>query len=181
LAALSAIETAAVRVPPFVGVKTKLIEQLLPGAIEPVQVLALNGENAKSVAFVPVMVLLAMFSAPVPEFVSVTLRAALVVPTVWLPKSILFADSVTTGAVPVPFTATAWGLPAASSAMVTVAVRLPVVTGANFTENEQVVPAATDAPVQLFALSTKSAGFEPPIVSVPMCSVAVPVLLTVTV
>ena len=52
--------------------------------------------------------------------------------------------SVTAGAggVPVPLSATVCGLPVASSAIKTLAVRLPVAPGVNVTEIVQLAPAA---------------------------------------
>ena len=60
-----------------VGVKVMLTEQLVPAASEPEQPL----ENGKSVAFAPVTVTPMLVSAVVPVFLSVTVLAAVDVPT----------------------------------------------------------------------------------------------------
>jgi hypothetical protein len=69
----------------------------------------------KSPAFVPARPTLLIDSGAVPVFVTVTLCGALVVPTPWDPKLTVDGDTCTAGAVPVPLSATACGLPAASS------------------------------------------------------------------
>ena len=48
--------------------------------------------------------------------------------------------------VPTPLIATAWGLPAASSVIVTLAARFPVAVGLNVALTEQFAPTATLAP-----------------------------------
>jgi len=63
----------------------------------------------------------------------------------------------------------------ALSVMLSVAVRCPVSEGVNDTSIVQVPPAAAEVP-QLFAISAKSPGLAPPIVSPAMLSAA-PVLL----
>jgi hypothetical protein len=56
----------------------------------------------------------------------------------------MFAGAkVTAGAVPVPVMGTTCGLPAASSAKLTLALFAPVVVGANFTPTAQFAPAAS--------------------------------------
>ena len=78
--ALSAMETLALRLPLFVGVKVTLIVQFDPAAsvLDPVgQVL----DWAKSPALVPARLILLIVRAPVPLLVSVTVWAALVVLT----------------------------------------------------------------------------------------------------
>src|SRR5262249_15170631 len=91
------------------------------------------GANAKSPAFVPPSVIELIVSGAVPVFFSVTDCSGLVVLTVWLPKVRLAGVSVTAGCVPLPLSATVWGLPLASSTIEMLAVRLPVAVGANVT------------------------------------------------
>ena len=76
------METAAVRVPPAWGVKVTVIVQLAPAATLAPQVLVCT----KSPAFVPVMAMgeVNVRVADSSVLVSVTLCAALVVPTPWL-------------------------------------------------------------------------------------------------
>ena len=76
-AALSVIAREAVREPVAEGVKVTLIVQLAPAATLVPQVFVC----AKSPLLVPVTAMLVMLSAAVPLFVSVTVCAALVVPT----------------------------------------------------------------------------------------------------
>ena len=52
----------------------------------------------KSAAFAPARLMLVIVSGPVPEFVSATACAALVVPTACVPNDTLVGDSVTAGA-----------------------------------------------------------------------------------
>jgi hypothetical protein len=60
------------------------------------------------------------------------------------------------------------------------ALRLPVADGVNVTLTVQVPLGITVAPVQVSALLAKSLAFVPPIVSVEMVRLAVPVLVTVS-
>src|SRR3989442_12789137 len=130
-AASSVMFTVAARTPVAAGVKLTLIVQLAPGATEPAppgQVLP--AAKAKSAACAPVMVMLMRFSGAPPLLVSVTFWAGLVVPTRCLPKALLVAESVAVGGVtPVPVSDTDCGLPAASSVMITVAVRALAAVG----------------------------------------------------
>jgi hypothetical protein len=80
--------------------------------------------------------------------------------------------------VPVPVKAAAWGLPAASSVIVTLAARFPVAVGLKFTLIVQFPAAATLAP-HVF-VSEKSPLFAPVTAMLEMFSVAVPLLVSVT-
>ena len=76
-------------------------------------------------------------------FVTVTVFAALVEPTVSLPKLRLVGETVT-GAVPVPESVTVCGLPLALSPMLSDAAgAAPVVTGLKVSMTVQLAPAAT--------------------------------------
>src|SRR5258705_11485587 len=90
--------------------------------------------------------MLVMVSNASPVFVSVTVCAALVVPTLREPKLKLVGERLTTGAVPVPVRLTICGLPVASSVIVMVPVRVPVAVGVNVTLIVQLAPAATEVP-----------------------------------
>jgi hypothetical protein len=81
-----------------------------------------------------------------PVLLSVTILAGLVVPNTWLANIRLVGDRVTAGAIPVPVTGTACGLPAALSATLIFAVRVPLAVGVNATLIAQEAPAATDDP-----------------------------------
>jgi hypothetical protein len=167
--------TEAVRLPLADGVNVTLIGQLPSAATELPQVLV----SEKSLAFVPVTVMLVMPKAPLPVLLRVTVCAALVVPTGWLPKPRLVGKRLTTGPVPVPERLTVCGLPLALSVMLTEAVRLPLADGVNVTLIGQLPPAAAELPQVL--VSEKSLAFVPVTVMLVMLKAALPVLLRVTV
>src|SRR5205085_620063 len=134
-AASSPIVTLALRLPAAAGVKLTEIVQVAPAA----NVLGLSGQAfvcAKSPEFVPAIATLPIDSAAVPLFVSVTNWVPLVVPTRWPANVKLDGLRLTAGAgaVPVPLKPTPCGLPAASSPIVTLALRLPADCGAKLTE-----------------------------------------------
>jgi hypothetical protein len=113
--ALSVIVIVPVCVPVAVGVKVTLIEQFAPAASEAPQVVVS--------AYCALGTMLLMLSDAVPELVSVTDCAALVVFNVWLANVRLVGDNDTAGvfgAAPVPVRFTVWGLPVALSVMVMV-------------------------------------------------------------
>lgn len=97
----------------------------------------------KSSGLAPARPTLAIVSGAEPEFVSVIVFAALVVPSVWLAKLRLVGKNVTAGAAPDPLNPRLCGLPGASSVIATLAVRLPVAVGENVTEMVHVAPAAS--------------------------------------
>src|SRR5262245_21022195 len=147
-AALDEMLTVAVRAPAAVGVNVTEIVQLAPAA----SVAGLSGQLlswAKSPALAPASPMLEITSGARPEFVNVTLCAALVVPTSWLPKPRLVGDRLTAGVVPVPLSGTVCGLPTALSLMLTLAVRLPAADGVKVTEIVQLAPTAS-VPGQVF-------------------------------
>lgn len=111
--------------------------------------------------------------------VSVTVCEGLVVPT-GSDGKVGGADKLTVGAVPVPLKLTVWGLPLALSLKFSEALRVPVADGANVTLTAQVPLGVTVAPVQVSALLAKSLAFVPPIVTVEMVRLTVPVLVTVS-
>jgi hypothetical protein len=142
--ALSLTEIAAERAPAPVGLKVTEIVQLAPAA----SVLGATGHVfvcAKSPAFAPPRPIELIVSAPVPEFVSVTFCAGLVVPINRLPKLRLVGENVTAGdgATPVPLSATACGLPGALSVIVTEAVLVPAAVGVKVAEIVQLAPGAS--------------------------------------
>jgi hypothetical protein len=139
-AALSLTLSAAVRVPVIVGWKVILIVQLAPATSELPQVCVCP----KSPALVPVIAMPVMLKVVVPTFVSVTVMAALVVPTVTDPKFKLVGKSF--AVVPIPLRLTFCGLPAALSLTLSAALRVPVVVGLNVILIEQLAPAASELP-----------------------------------
>src|SRR5438132_160103 len=176
--------TVAARTPVAAGVKLTLIVQLAPGATEPAPVgQVLSAAKAKSAACAPVMVMLVRFSGAPPLLVSVTLCAGLVVPTRCSPNALLVAESVAVGGVtPVPVSDTDCGLPAASSVMVTVAVRALAAVGVKVRLRTQLAPAASVAPLRQVVpeASAKSPALAPPSTAVAMLRGAVPPLLNCT-
>src|SRR2546426_562456 len=164
--ASSVMFTAAARAPGPAGVKLTLIVQLAPGATEPAPVgQVLPAAKAKSAACAPVMVMLVRFSGAPPLLVSVTVCAALEVPTRCLPNALLVAESVAVGGVtPVPVSDTDCGLPAASSVMIAVAVRALAAVGVKVRLRTQLAPAASVAPLMQVVpeASAKSPALAPP-------------------
>src|SRR5437588_244022 len=138
----------ALRVPVVVGVKVTLMVQVPLAA----KVEGLRGQLLvcpKSPGLVPVKPMLVMVSAVAVGFESVTAWAALVVLTLWFPKSGTGEGERPGRPTPVPVTLAVCGLLLALSATVNVALRAPVAVGVNVTSIEQLAPAARLAP-QLF-------------------------------
>ena len=131
----------------------------------------------KSLAFVPPSAMLAMASGAAPVFVSVRFCGALVVSTCCDPKDSDAGEMETAGAVPVPLSATACGLPLASSLIWTAAARAPVAAGVNVAVIVHVAFTASDAGQSLFC--AKSAAFVPAMTIPPIVSEAVPVFFSV--
>jgi hypothetical protein len=174
-AALSATDSLAVRAARTVGRKVTLIVQLAPAARLLPQVLVC----AKFDLLVPVMEMLEIVMVAVPVFVSVTVRAALVVLIAWEPNEMDASDSEATGPAPVPDRATACGLPVALSLILSVAVRLPTAVGRNVTLTVQLPPAARELPQVV--VREKFDAFVPPTVMLEIVSDAVPVFRRVSV
>src|SRR5438045_6388246 len=93
--------------------------------------------------------MLSMRRAAVPLLVTVTLLAALVEPTVWLPKAREDVLRLRVGATPAPVKLTVWGLPAALSVMVSVPVLVPEAEGIKVTLGAQFAPGFRVWPAQL--------------------------------
>jgi hypothetical protein len=172
--ALSAMDSTADRVPFAVGLKVTLMVQLPLAATEPPQVLVW----AKSPALAPVKLRPETVSMTLPVLLSVTVCAALVVPTDWELNVKLVAERLTAEEVPVPERPIVCGLLAALSVIVTAAVSAASSDGLKTTLIVQLDPAVTDPP-QL-SDSVKSLAFVPVTETVGV-SVALPVLLTVAV
>jgi len=121
--------------------------------------------------------MLLMARVAVPVFDSVTVCAALVVPTVWLAKVSEVGErlAVVVGAAPVPVRPTVCGLPEALSVTLELPVRVPDAVGVNVTLMLQFPPDASEPP-QL-SVSAKS----PLATMLLMVRVAVPVFDSVTV
>jgi hypothetical protein len=155
--ALSMIVRVPVRLPAAVGVKVTEIEQPAPAAILAPQVFV----SVKS----PDAAIDVMDKAAVPELITVTACAALLVPSACEAKVRLVAESVTAGAVtpevvPVPLKAAVWGEPLALSVTVRVPVRAPAAVGVKVTEIVQLAPAATLVPQLLVSAKSPDAAIE---------------------
>src|SRR6266404_4036407 len=121
--------------------------------------------------------MLVTLSAAFPVLFSVTVCAALVVFSCWLPKLKFVADKLTMDAeaAPVPVRLTDCGLPLALSVMVIAPVRVPVAVGVNVTLIVQLAPAATEVPQVLVCAYCALAAM------LVMLSAALPVFVSVTV
>ena len=126
-----------------VGVNVMLTVQLAEPARLVPQVLA---EIAKSPGFVPDSATLLIAMALVPPLVRVTVWAAVVAPVVVEAKVRLVGATVEFAANPVPDKVTVWGLFAAASVKVRVAVRDPVAVGLNVMLTVQLAEPARLAP-----------------------------------
>jgi len=119
----------------------------------------------------------------VPVLVTVTVCAALLLPTAMLPKLRLVAESETADApTPVPDSAATCVLavPLLLSVTVNAPYKLPAVVGAKFTAIVQLPPAATGTAVE--QLVPAAAIPNGPVVAIPLIvKLAVPVLFSVTV
>jgi hypothetical protein len=167
--ALSLTLKLPVRVPDAVGVNVTLMAQFPPAARELPQL----SVSAKS----PLVMMLVMVRVAVPVFDSVTVCAALVVPTVWLAKVSEVGErlAVVVDSVPVPVRPTVCGLPEALSLTLKLPVRVPDAVGVNVTLMVQFPPAARELPQLL--VSAKS----PLAMMLLIVRVALPVLESVTV
>jgi hypothetical protein len=100
-----------------------------------------------------------------------------------LPKLKLGVDKLTAGAVPVPLKFTVCVLPNTPlllSVMVSVPVSVPAAMGEKVTLIVQVLLGVTVAPEQVSALLAKLLAFVPPMVTVEMVRLPVPLLVTVS-
>ena len=118
---------------------------------------------------------------PMPVFVTVTVCAAPVVPTVCDPKSIDNGDTDATGWMPLPDNATESGDDVALLGMLSDAPSAPVTPGANVTPTVQPAGGTRCAPEQRLLDREKAPGLAPVSESVPTSIADVPLLVTVTV
>ena len=169
---LSVMVSVPVSGPVAVGEKLTLIVQEPLAATLPPQLLVWP-----KLALVAMLV---MVSATLPVLFRVTGCDPLVVPRFWLPNVRLVGETPATGAAPVPVKLTVCGLSEALSVKFSEALRLPIADGVNVTLTVQAPLGVTVAPVQVSALLAKSLAFVPPIVTVEMVRLAVPVLVTVS-
>jgi hypothetical protein len=148
--ALSVILNVAFRAPFACGVNNTLIVQLAPAASVPVALQPALDEGsgtAKSPAFAPLIVKPVKFTAPVPLFITVTLKGALVVVSACEPNAKLLGVTVNVppvAGVPVPVNVTVVvcgvSLPALVYVTVTVPLSAPVAVGVNVTFTTQLEP-----------------------------------------
>ena len=171
---LSVTVSEAVRFPRAVGVKVTLMVQLALAASALPHVLVC----AKSPGLVPTKVRLLMVRGALPVLPRVMDWAELVPPRVSLTNVRLEGEMPATGALPVPVKLTVCGLPAALSAMLTEAVRLPMAAGVNVTLMVQFPPADTEEPHVL--VTAKSPGSAPVVPILLIVKLPLPVLVRVT-
>jgi hypothetical protein len=137
--ALSATETVAAKLAAELGVNVTEIVQDAPAASVAPQVLV----SAKSLGFVPPIVMPEMFSTALPVFDSVSGCALVVTPVATLPKLSVVGESVAVGAaaaVPVPWSVIVDGLAFALLATLIEPVCALAAVGVNVTVNVQVSP-----------------------------------------
>jgi hypothetical protein len=140
--ALSVMVKVPVRAPAAVGVNVTLITQFAPAA----SVAGLIGQAVAPVlvcAKSPNAAMELIVRGPVPVFVSVTVCAALVVLSSWLPKLRLVGANPTAGVgfAPIPVSAMFCGLVLSLSVSCNVAVSLPTTVGLKVTLTVQVLVA----------------------------------------
>jgi hypothetical protein len=130
----------------------------------------------KKIGLPAVIVMLVMVSAVAPTLLSVTDRAALVVPAATSENVRLLGETETL--VPAPLKLTVCGLPLALSVMLRVPLTVPAAVGVNVTLIEQAVPAAMPVP----QVGDDAEKLLAPAVTwmLEKSSVAVPELVTVT-
>src|SRR5467141_1122412 len=143
LAASSVMVKVPGRVPVAVGINVTLIVQLAPAASGVAGGVIGQGVAPGLAAKSPDAVMETIVRGPVPVLVSVTVCAALVVFSSWLPKVRLVGASPTAGVgfAPVPVNAMFCGLVLSLSVSCNVAVSLPTTVGLNVTLTVQVLVA----------------------------------------
>src|SRR4051812_34918412 len=173
----------ALRFPAAPGLKRTEIVQAAPG--DRVAAIGQSLLWSKSAAFVPRRAMFESVTATVPVFWNVIGTARPTVPTVCRPSLRLtgtaLTEPTTVAVVPVPVNATACDPGPASSAIVRVAVSVPVADGVNVTATEQLAVAASvwGASGQL-VVPTKSSALAPLVAMPLIVSGALPEFVTVT-
>lgn len=136
------VTVAAPVIPPVtLGVNVTLNVHFPPAARVALQAFDPEGVAVKF----PLATRLEIVSVPPELLVSVTVFAALVVPTACVPKDRLAGDAAT-GSTPVPVTSTNCGLPAPEVAMATLPLVDPVYVGVNVTASVHFADAASAPP-----------------------------------
>jgi hypothetical protein len=172
--ALSLIETDAVFDPAELGRNVTLIVQLAPAARLAAQVVVCR----KSELLTPVKVTPPIVMRRLPLLVSVMVRVALLVFTVWIANASDVGDKLAIGLVPVPESVTPWGLPLALSNTESVAVRADAAVGVKVTLMEQLAPGVKVVPHVVVRL--KSPAFAPVMLILLMVKVPTPTFERVT-
>jgi hypothetical protein len=172
----------AVRVPPPVGLKLRLIVQVFPAAIAGTQLLGAE----KSAASAPLTVMVLTVMVDVPLFVTTTGTAFDAMPIVAVPNDALDGAIERLGAMPLPESCTICGLAGALSEMLRLAAYGPAAAGENETLNVHDAPAASVAPdathpPPLVPVKENADAPEPESDAPPMVSFAVPLFVIVTI
>src|SRR5947209_2807696 len=180
-AASSVMVSVAVRALAAVGVKVRLRTQLAPAASVAPLMQVVPEASAKSPALAPPSTAVAMLMGAVPLLVRVAVCTGLGVLTRWVPKARLVPYTTLFRSTPVPVSDSDCGLSAASSVMVTVAVRALAAVGVKVRLRTQLAPAASVAPLMQVVpeASAKSPALVPPSTAVAMLMGAVPLLVRV--
>jgi hypothetical protein len=177
LAALSTKLNVAARIPSAWGLNSTFTVHVAAAASVAPQ---LFDEITKSAGFVPTMVIELIDSAVVPVFFTVTDLDAESEKSRRIPKLIETGESWAVGKItPVPLSATLWGLFAALSATLNLALLAPFTLGVNVTLIAQFALTASDVPQLLVCV--KSAGFVPVKVIPLIVNDAVPVFVRMTI
>ncbi|MEO8186274.1 MAG: hypothetical protein ABI580_02790 [Burkholderiaceae bacterium] len=176
--ALEGMLSVAVRALAPAGVKVTLTAQFAPGRSDaPVQLLAAN-----SAALPPVMTIAPSTRVAVPVLLIETVRGALFVPIVWLPKSTEVADSPTAGVgaeTPLPLRLKLLELGEALWPTLMVALRLPRTVGLNVALIEHDWVGASDTAAAHVPVRVKSDGLVPVSATDASTRLALPVFVSV--
>lgn len=188
-AASCSIDRLAVRGPLPTGAKLTSSRQLAPAASvagDTGQPPAEGTVTANCAPSPPPTDTRLIVSPPVPLFLTVTARDALVRPDPCSPKARLDGDTSMLGVTPRPTSATVVGVPVALCAISTLAVFEPGLPGVNVTLTVQLPPGASDA-AQPVSRANCPASAPPSVIALPAppaklsSAVAVDKLLIVTV
>src|SRR5580704_9144350 len=175
----SAIDRVASYVPPVGGwYSTAIVHESPALIVNPAQPSSLI-RNALGCA--PPIVAPSTVSSPEPELVTVMASGELVEPPATAPNPSALGVTLTPLISPEPLSATVCGAPAASSASVSAALKLPFDGGVNVSCSEHELPGSTACPLQPSALIANADACAPPIAALETSRGAWPVFATVNV
>jgi len=176
--ALDGMLSVALRAFSAAGVNVTSTAQLAPGvSVVPLHLLGTNSD-----ALVPAVTIVPSTRLAVPVLLIDTDFAALAVPSIWLPKASVVADSPTAGigaAAPVPVRPRALVFGVALWPIVIVALRVPEAVGLNVTSTEHDAFGASESAGAQVPVRVNSVGLAPPSVIVDRTRLAEPLLVSV--